>query len=90
VAAQHLCYSRLPADELHIPLSVEFPEGTIIGIAKQTLAVVVRFMSPRPCSFTGLIDFLDSEGKKYSLPITATADCCMFSNQPFIAANQGE
>ncbi|GAX74871.1 hypothetical protein CEUSTIGMA_g2317.t1 [Chlamydomonas eustigma] len=78
---------RLPADEGHVPMKIEFPEGNLIGLAKQELPVVVTFSSPKPLSFTATIDFLDEEGKRYSMPVTATADNCLFTHQSFLKAN---
>lgn len=78
---------RLPADEGHQPMKVEFPEGNLIGIAKERLPVVVTFASDKPLSFTANIDFIDEDGKRYSLPVTATADNCLLTHQPFMQLN---
>ena len=60
---------------------VEFPEGNLIGIAKEQLPVVVTFKSDKPLSFTANIEFLDEDGKRYSVAVTATADNCLLSHQ---------
>ena len=78
---------RLPPDEGHAPIHLEFPEGNLIGLAKQELPVIVHFISPRPLSFTANIDFMDEEGKRYSIPITATADNCLLTHHEFMVAN---
>lgn len=78
---------KLPADDSHVPMEVSFPEGTLIGIAKDKLPVVVTFSSSKPLSFTANIDFMDEDGKRYSLPVTGTTDNCLLTNQAFIAAN---
>ncbi|KAF5834411.1 flagellar associated protein [Dunaliella salina] len=80
---------RLPADESHIPISIDFPEGNLIGLAKERLPVVVSFESSKPISFTANIDFMDEEGKRYSIPVTACADNCLLSHQAFLEANAG-
>jgi hypothetical protein len=59
-------------------------QGNLIGLAKQELPVVVTFSSSKPLSFTASIDFLDEEGKRYSMPVTATADNCLFTHQSFL------
>lgn len=53
---------RLPADSDNVPLSLEFPEGAMIGIAKERLPVVVSFKTDKATSFTANIDFLDQDG----------------------------
>ena len=76
--------TRLPADEHHLPLTLSFPEGTLIGIAKERLPVVVSCTATRPTSFTANVDFLDDDGKRYSLPVTGTSDACLLSIKPFL------
>lgn len=80
---------KLPADDSHVPMEVSFPDGTLIGIAKDKLPVVVTFSSAKPLSFTANIDFMDEDGKRYSMPVTGTTDNCILTNQAFIAANAG-
>lgn len=62
---------RLPPDGRRIPLEVELPEGDLIGIARDRLPVLVSFESDRPLSFTARLDFLDAEGKRYSILVRA-------------------
>ena len=80
---------RLPADEHHLPLMVEFPEGTLIGIAKEKLPILVSFHASKAMSFTANVDFLDEEGNRYSIPITGTTDNCILTVQPFIQVAYG-
>jgi hypothetical protein len=56
-------------------------QGNLIGIAKQDLPVTVTFSSAKPLSFTASIDFMDEEGKRFSIPVTATADNCLLTHQ---------
>ena len=72
---------RLPADESHVPIRISFPAGNLIGIAKERLPVIVSFSSLKPLSFTANIDFIDKEGKRFSLPVTGTTDNCMLTLQ---------
>lgn len=53
---------QLPADEEHLPLRLSFPEGTMIGIAKERIPVRVHFQAQRATSFTARLAFLDDEG----------------------------
>ncbi|PNW70067.1 hypothetical protein CHLRE_17g704300v5 [Chlamydomonas reinhardtii] len=79
---------KLPADEGHLPMEVEFPEGTIIGLAKDRLPVVVSFMSPKPMSFTANIDFMDEDGKRFSMPVTGTTDNSLMTHHAFHQLNK--
>jgi len=45
---------------------------------------VVSFESSKPISFTANIDFMDEEGNRYSIPVTACADNCLITNQAFL------
>ncbi|EFJ49198.1 hypothetical protein VOLCADRAFT_90100 [Volvox carteri f. nagariensis] len=81
---------KLPADEGHLPMEVEFPEGTIIGLAKDRLPVVVSFMSPKPMSFTANIDFMDEDGKRFSMSVTGTTDNSLLTHGAFMAVNKSQ
>jgi hypothetical protein len=65
-------------------MTIEFPEGNLIGLAKEQLPVIVTFASPKPISFTANIEFMDEEGKRFSIPVTATADNCLLTHQAFM------
>ncbi|GFH14482.1 calponin-homology (CH) domain-containing protein, partial [Haematococcus lacustris] len=75
---------RLPADESHLPLRISFPEGNLVGLAKAKLPVVVSFEALKPVSFTASIDFLDEDGKRYSIPVSAAADNCLLTHYSFM------
>ena len=81
-----LCCAQIrpPPDEQHLPLTFDFPEGSLIGIAKEKLPVVVSFTGSRPTSFTANVVFLDEEGKRFSLPITGTTDASLLTTKPFM------
>ena len=78
---------RLPPDTSHAPLSLEFPDGHMIGMARENLDVVVSFTSPKPISFTSNLEFLDEDGNRYSIPISGVSDNCILSTHPFLVAN---
>ncbi len=46
--------------------------------------MVVSFESNRAVSFTANIDFLDEDGKRYSIPVSACADNCLLTNTAFV------
>ena len=78
------CQIRPPPDEQHLPLTFDFPEGSLIGIAKEKLPVNVTFTGSRPTSFTANVVFLDEEGKRFSLPVTGTTDASLLTVKPFM------
>lgn len=60
---------RLPADEQNLPLKLEFPQGTVIGMAKSRVPALVSFCSERPTSFTCDIEILDEDGVLFDTDI---------------------
>lgn len=81
-----LVYAQLrpSPDEQHLPLSFDFPEGSLVGIAKEKLPVNVTFTGSRPTSFTANVVFLDEDGKRFSLPITGTTDASLLTIKSFL------
>lgn len=92
---------RLPADEQHLPLQLDFPQGTIIGMAKASVPVIVSFCAERPTSFTCDIEILDDDGMSvvqfvtvnlsqwHTLPeswiMQAVGMCCLFQAAPIVS-----
>lgn len=70
---------KLPKDPGRLPISIEFPEGQSLGTAKNRIPVEITFTSDKPISFTAILDFLDEEGNKFSIPIAGTSDNCLFT-----------
>jgi hypothetical protein len=75
---------RLPADAEHLPLQLKFPQGTMIGIARTSIPVIVCFQACKASSFTAVIEFLDHDGEPHSrslmrplLLICATSTVCV-------------
>ncbi len=46
--------------------------------------MVVSFESLKPVSFTASIDFMDEDGKRYSVPVSASADNCVLTYHAFL------
>lgn len=65
---------RLPADTQNLPIELSFPEGTMIGIAKASVPVVVSFTATRATSFTANIEFMDQDGAA-PCPLPQRRDC---------------
>eukprot|EP00736_Rhodelphis_marinus_P012698 Rmarinus@m.1878 len=75
---------KLPADITRVPLSLHFPDGQVIGVAKQRLPVEVSFVARKPLSFTAKIDFLDADGNRFSITVTGTSDNSILTLYPFL------
>ena len=75
---------RLPVDTTKVPISLTFPEGQNVGIANPSVAVQVHFMSKKPMSFTAKIEFFDSDGHVFTIPVSGTTDNCLLTNYEFI------
>ena len=71
----------VPLDSSHVPLEVSFPEGKEIGMARDRVPVDVTFMSRKAMAFTCRLDFLDSDGNRFTLAITGAADNCLLTTQ---------
>jgi hypothetical protein len=74
---------RLPPDSGRLPVSVSFPEGKLIGLAKERLPLEVRCCASRPLGFTTCVDLLDEDGRAFSLVVTGAADNCSLSHGVF-------
>lgn len=69
---------RLPADEEHLPLQLDFPQGTVIGMAKSSVPAIVSFCSDRPTSFTCDIEILDETGMTCNHFCSRSKTCIQF------------
>jgi hypothetical protein len=76
--------ARLPPDTSRLPITVSFPEGRLIGLAKERLPLDVSCCSSKPLSFTTALDLLDEDGGAFSLAVTGGADSCSLSHGPFM------
>ena len=80
---------KLPADAEKIPMTVAYPEGRMIGVAKPRLPVEVTFASKKPLSFTASVDFMDDDNNRFSLPVSGVADNCGLTLEPFHERQRG-
>lgn len=74
----------LPADTARCPLQLHFPQGKMVGLAKEKLPVIASFQSAKSLSFTAKIDFLDDDGNRFSVPITGTSDNCILTTYSYV------
>jgi hypothetical protein len=70
---------QLPADSTSLPLSIAFPQGTMIGIVKTRIPVEVTFAPTKAMSFSAHLDLLDADGNKFSIPLVGTADASILT-----------
>merc|ERR1719399_485822 len=75
---------RLPADIGRIPLSIHFPEGQLMGITKTKIPVELYFQSNKAMSFSAKIEFLDSDGGAYAIPVSGTTDNSVLTTFPYL------
>lgn len=78
---------KLPQDKDHAPIELSFPEGNVVGLAKDRLPVVISFKSAVPTSFTAPIEFLDDDGHRFSLPVVGIAEPSALTCAQFFGAN---
>jgi len=73
-----------------LPIELNFPDGSNLGVTKRKLKVEAIFTSSKPLSFTTFIDFFDDEGNKFSIPISGTTDNSLFTIFSFMQRNPDE
>eukprot|EP00899_Mesostigma_viride_P006782 jgi/Mesvir1/16104/Mv08394-RA.5 len=76
---------KLPVDTEHIPLDICFPDGTMIGLAQDRVRVDVSFVAHKPTSLSSRLEFVDDNGNRFGLLVTAIADNCLLTTYPFVA-----
>ena len=73
----------IPQDLGHIPVTLNFPEGTHLGVTRSRLKVEAVFKSDKPLSFSRVIEFRE-EKRTYSIIVSGTTDNCLFTNYEFL------
>ena len=55
-----------------LPLTVAFPQGDVVSLARPSLPVLVTLLADRPCAFTTTLDFSDGStgAKVFSIPVS--------------------
>lgn len=49
----------------------------------------MAFTAKKPMSFSTKIEFKDNNSNAYTIPVSGTADNCVFTNFPFMQRNKG-
>jgi hypothetical protein len=79
----NLKYS-LPADATAVPMTLNFPNGTMTNVVNTRLPVELTFSAQKSMSFGTKIDFMDQNGNKYSIPVLGTTDASVLTVFPFL------
>ena len=71
-------------------MELRWIDGKNLGITKSRLKIEACFKSKKPLSFTTKLEFYDDTGRIYTIPISGTADSCLFTNFPYLQRCKGE
>ena len=71
-----------------LPISIAFPDGSVLGHHHTQLVVEVTCLSKKPVSFTAAIDFCDEEDGIFSMPVSFTTDNSLLTSFPFFATHK--
>mmetsp|Transcript_18627 Transcript_18627/g.36432 ORF Transcript_18627/g.36432 Transcript_18627/m.36432 type:complete len:3020 (+) Transcript_18627:106-9165(+) len=74
----------LPQSGDRLPLVVNFPMGSTLGVGRNTVPVELSFMSKKPLGFNAKIEFADTDGNRFGLPIFGCTDNSVITLQPFL------
>ena len=72
------------ANDFNGNLNIKYLEGKNLGVTKNKIKLEVNFQSEKPFSFTTKLDFIDNDGRSYTIPVSATTDNCLFTNYSYI------
>lgn len=79
---------HLPQDSSRVPLTVSFPNGSTLGIGREQITVEVSFMSKKPMGFNANLDFLDTDGNKFTVCVSGITDNSLLSVQEYVDTNR--
>lgn len=74
-------------DVADLGVKVSFPEGNNIGITRQKLKVDLAWKYHKPISFCLKLEFTDDLNRTFVIPVSGTADNCIFTNYTFFLRN---
>ncbi|GMF29514.1 unnamed protein product [Phytophthora fragariaefolia] len=75
---------RVPLDTSRAPLTVLFPRGKTLSMACPSLPVELRFSSNISVAFNARLEFFDTDGNSFNLPVAGCAENCLFTNYNFL------
>ena len=77
-------------DVAEINVKLNFSEGSNIGITRQKLKVDLSWKFLKPMSFTLKLEFTDDMNRTFVIPVSGTADNCIFTNYTYFLRNEGK
>ena len=66
-------------------ITLQYPNGSNLGITRKRIKVEAVFKHDRPLSFTLNVEFYDENNRVYTLPISGTTDNCIYTTQDYYA-----
>jgi hypothetical protein len=72
----------------HLPISVAFPDGTMLNVVRQRVPVELTVNPLNTTSFTATIEFYDNKDEVYSIQVACTADSSLTSIFPWLEVYQ--
>lgn len=76
-------------DVAELGVKVSFPEGNNIGITRQKLKVDLNWKYHKPISFCLKLEFIDDLNRVFVIPVSGTADNCIFTSYTYFLRNEG-
>jgi len=67
-----------------LQLKLNYPDGKNMNVSRKKIRVEITFVSEKPMSFTTKIELVDENSRQYSIPVSGTADNCIFTNYSYI------
>ena len=74
-------------DVANIGVKLSYPEGLNIGITKQKIRVELSWKFSKPMSFCLKLEFTDHMNRTFTIPVSGTADNCIFTNYTYFLRN---
>jgi len=77
-------------DVAGIGVKLTFPDGLNIGITKQKLRIELAWKFSKPMSFCLKLEFTDDMNRTFTIPVSGTADNCIFTNYTYFLRNENK
>ena len=75
---------KMPVDSEKVPIQVDFPEGTMLGVAKSRLPMMITCLSDKPVSFSSTVTLIDHEGTEYTITVSGICENCLLTTSAFM------
>jgi len=67
-----------------IPLLITFPEGSELGLTRSSTKMIISCKADVPTSWSGKIEFYDTDGERFSIEVSGCTDNSLFMNYSFV------